>query len=266
VLASVDIANSVQQALNNLLGFIPNIIGFLVILVVGWLVARLVKVAATKLLQKLGVDRALHNSDAGSYVERLSPGASPSRLIGAIAYWFIFLFAVSVAISALKIPALTGFLNQVQSYLPNIIAAVLILVVAAALAGVVGGAVHKLMGDTPTGRMVRAIVPALILAIAVFMVLTQLQIAPAIVTITYTALLALLVFAGGLAFGLGGRDVAAEMIRNGYDSGRSNVDQMKRDAQLGRERAERQADRAKASAGGGPGNGTTDVEPGSRRL
>ena len=262
--AAVDIGNSVQQALNNLLGFIPNIIGFLVILAIGWIVARVVKAAATKLLQKLGVDRALHNSDAGSFVERLSPGASPSRLIGAIEYWFIFLFAISVAISALKIPALTGFLNQIQNYLPNIIAAVLILVVAAALAGIVGGAVHKLMGDTPTGRMVRAVVPGLILAIAVFMVLTQLQIAPAIVTTTYTALLALLVLAGGLAFGLGGRDVAAEMMRNAYDSGRRNTDQIRRDAQVGRERAERQADRAKAAAGG-EGDGTTGVEPGSRR-
>ena len=249
MLAAVDIANSVQQALNNLLGFIPNLIGFLVILLIGWVVARLVKVTATKLLQKVGLDRALHDSDAGRYVERLSPGASPSRLIGAIAYWFVFLFALSVAISALKIPALTGFLNQVQSYLPNIIAAILILVVAAALAGVVGGAAHKLMGDTPTGRIVRTVVPGLILAIAVFMVLTQLQIAPTIVTITYTALLALLVLAGGLAFGLGGREVAAEMMRNAYDSGQRNVRQARLDARLGRERAAQQADGMRANAG-----------------
>ena len=262
--AAVDIGNSLQQALDNLLGFIPNIIGFLVILAIGWLVARLVKAAATKLLQKLGLDRALHDSDAGQYVERVSPGASPSRLIGAIAYWFIFLFALSVAISALKIPALTGFLNQVQNYLPNIIAAVLILVVAAALAGVVGGAVHKLMGDTPTGRMVRAVVPGLILAIAVFMVLTQLQIAPTIVTITYAALLTLLVLAGGLAFGLGGRDVAADMWRNAYDSGQRNADQVRRDARVGRERAQQQAERTRAGAASG--DGVTGVEPGSRRI
>jgi small-conductance mechanosensitive channel len=262
MLAAVDIANSVQQALNNLLGFLPNIIGFLLILAIGWVVARLVKAAATKLLQKLGLDRALHDSDAGRYVERVSPGASPSRLIGVVAYWFIFLFALSVAISALKIPALTGFLNQVQNYLPNIIAAVLILVVAAALAGVLGGAVHKLMGDTPTGRMVRAIVPGLILAIAVFMVLTQLHIAPAIVTITYTALLALLVLAGGLAFGLGGRDVAADMWRNAYESGQRSVEQARLDARLGRERAGEQADRVRSNSG----DATGEQRPGSRRA
>ena len=182
-------------------------------------------------------------------------------MIAAIAYWFIFLFAISVAISALKIPALTGFLNQIQNYLPNIVAAVLIFVVAAALAGVVGGAVHKLMGDTPTGRMVRAVVPTMILAIAVFMILTQLQIAPTIVTITYAALLGLLVLAGGLAFGLGGREVAAEMLRGAYDSGQRNVGQARRDAQLGRARAERQADHAQSQMSDGPGQ-----TPGSRRL
>jgi Conserved TM helix len=260
-LAAFDIVNGLQNGWNQLVGFIPNIIGFLVILLIGYLVAKLVKAAATKLLQKLGVDRALHSSDAGQYVERVSPGASPARLIASIAYWFIFLFAISVAISALKIPALTGFLNQVQGYLPNIVAAVLIFVVAAALAGVVGGAVHKLMGDTPTGRMVRAVVPTMILAIAVFMILTQLQIAPAIVTITYAALLALLVVAGGLAFGLGGREVAAEMLRGAYDSGQRNIDQARRDAQLGRARAEQQAGHAQSQMNDGPG-----ASAGSRRI
>ena len=258
--ASFSVSNGIQQGWNTLVGFVPNLIGFLIILAIGYIVARIVKTAVTKLLQKLGVDRALHSSDAGQYVERVSPGASPSRLIATVAYWFVFLFALSVAISALKIPALTGFLNQVQNYLPNIVAAVLIFVVAAALAGVVGGAVHKLMGDTPTGRIVRAVVPGLILAVAVFMVLTQLRIAPSIVTITYTALLALLVLSGGLAFGLGGRDVAAEMLRNAYDAGQRNMGQAKQDARLGQARAAEQKERARDRVR----SGGTDSSAGAR--
>ena len=240
-LAAVNIADSLQQALDGLLGFLPNILGFLIILAIGYLIAKAVKAIATKGLQKLGVDRALHQSDAGQYVERVSPGASPSRLIGAVAFWFIFLFAISAAVSALEIPALTAFLADVQSYLPNVVAAVLIFVVVAAVAGVVGGLAHKLMGDTPTGRVVRAVGPALILAIGTFMILDQLQIAPEIVTITYAALMGMLALAGALAFGLGGRDVAARMLEEAYSSGRDNMDQVRRDAQLGRERAEHEA-------------------------
>jgi hypothetical protein len=243
-IAAVNIGDSLQTALDSFFGFLPNVIGFLVILLIGYLIARVVKAAIGKLLQKVGVDKALHNSDAGQYVERVSPGASPSRLIGAVAFWFIFLFALSAAIGALGIPALSQFIAQVQAFLPNIIAAALIFVVAAAIAGAVGGAVHKLMGDTPTGKVVRAVVPGLVLAIGTFMVLDQLQIAPQIVTITYAALLGMLALAGALAFGLGGREVAADLLRSAVDAGQENKEQVKQDARIARERGETQAQQA----------------------
>ena len=242
--ASVQIADSIQQGLDSLLGFIPNIIGFLVILVIGYVIAKLVKGIVARLLEKVGLDRTLHSSDAGRYVEKVSPGASPARLIGTVAFWFIFLFAISAAIGALKIPALSTFIAQVQAFLPNIIVALLIFVIAAALAGAVGAAAHKLMGDTPTGKMVRAIAPALIMAIALFMVLDQLHIAPQIVTITYAGLIGMLALAGALAFGLGGRDLAAQMLGQAYDAGQRNAGQVKQDMQTGRERAEVEAQRA----------------------
>ena len=248
--ASVQIADSIQQGLDSLLGFIPNIIGFLVILAIGYVIAKVVKNIVARLLEKVGLDRTLHSSDAGKYVERVSPGASPARLIGSVAFWFIFLFAISAAIGALKIPALSTFIAQVQAFLPNIIVALLIFVIAAALAGAVGAAAHKLMGDTPTGKMVRAIAPALIMAIALFMVLDQLRIAPQIVTITYAGLIGMLALAGALAFGLGGRDLAAQMLGQAYDAGQRNAGQVKQDVQVGRERAEVQAQRASDGAPG----------------
>jgi hypothetical protein len=244
----VRIGDSIQQGLNSLIGFIPNIIGFFVILMIGYIIARLVKTAVTKALQAVKVDKTLHESDAGQYVEKVSPGASPSKLIASVAFWFIFLFALSAAIGALKIPTLTDFITKVQAFLPNIVVAALIFVIAAALAGVVGGAVHKLMGDTPTGKAARAVVPGLILAIGTFMVLDQLHIAQQIVTITYAALIGMLALAGALAFGLGGRDVASKMLADAYDAGQRNKDQIKSDMQTGRDRAEGQAQEAKDEA------------------
>jgi hypothetical protein len=246
--AAVNLGDSVQQALDAFFAFIPNLIGFLVILVVGYFIAKAVKAVINKALDKVGVDRSLHESDAGKFIEKVSPDARPSHLIGGVAFWFIFLFALSAAIGALKIPALSAFIADVQAFLPNVIVAVLIFVVAAAVAGAVGGLAHKLMGDTPTGKIVRAVVPGLVLAIGMFMVLNQLQIAPAIVTITYASIMALLVLAGGLAFGLGGRDVAADMLRDAYRSGQDSKDDAKRDLQQGRERAEHKANEAKRDA------------------
>src|SRR5205807_9550864 len=138
------IANSLQRGLDSLIAFIPNIIGFLVILVVGYLIARVVKTVVAKLLEKVGVDSALHDSQAGQYVERVSPGAHPSRLIGAVAFWFIFIYAIAAAIGALKIPALTNFMANVQNYPPDVVAAVLIFAIGSGLAGAAGGGAHKL--------------------------------------------------------------------------------------------------------------------------
>ncbi|HEX5193711.1 MAG TPA: hypothetical protein VFW09_12985 [Solirubrobacteraceae bacterium] len=221
-IAAVDIAQSLQRGLDSLIGFIPNLLGCLAILLIGYLAARLVKLLVAKLLSAVGLDRALRGSQAGAYVERMSPDARPSRLVAVVAFWFIFIYAIVAAIGALRIPALTNFMGNVQNYLPNVIAAVLILVIGVALAGAASGLIERLMGDTPGGRMARAVAPTLVLAIVVFMVLSELRIATAIVTTTYIALVGMLAVAGALAFGLGGRELAGELMRDAYDSSRDD--------------------------------------------
>src|SRR3954468_8429663 len=244
-LAAVKIGDSLQQALNAFFGFLPNLLGFLIILVIGYIVGKVVKGILTRVLDKVGLDRALHSGQTGQYVEKISPGASPSRLVGAVAFWFIFLGAVSLAVSALKIPALTTFVSSIYGYLPNVIAAVIIFVVAGAIAGAVAALVSKTMGDTPTGKLVATVAPLLIMAIAAFMILNQLQIAPAIVTITYAVLLGSLGLGMALAFGLGGRETAAQLVAGAYDKGQEQKGQIKRDMQVGRDRGRGQAIAAK---------------------
>jgi len=246
--AAVKVGDSLQQALDSFFGFLPNLLGFLVILVIGFIIARVVKGILTKVLQKVGLDKALHSGQTGQYVEKVSPGASPSKLVGSIAFWFLFLGAISLAVSALKIPALTTFVSAIYSYLPNVIAAVIIFVVAGSIAGAVAGLVTKTMGDTPTGKLVASIVPLLIMAIATFMILNQLQIAPAIVTITYAVLLGSLGLGMALAFGLGGRETAAELVSGAYDKGQQQRGQIRRDMELGKERGRQQAEQVKDKA------------------
>jgi hypothetical protein len=237
---ALEVGTSVQRGLDTFFGYIPNILGFLVILLVGYLIAKVVKKLVNKALDHFKVDQSLQKSQAGGFVNKISPGGRPSHVIGAVAFWFIFLFALSAAIGALKIPAVTAFMNQVLAYLPNVVAAVLIFVVAAAVAGAVVAAVQKTMGDTPTGKLVETVVPGVVMAIAVFMILTQLQIAPQIVLLTYGALIGMLALAGALAFGLGGRDVAAQMWANAYQKGQEAKEQAKDDAQTGKQRAQSQ--------------------------
>jgi Conserved TM helix len=237
-LAAVDVGNSLQRGLDNLIGFLPNLIGFLIILVIGYIIARVVKGVVTKLLEKIGADRAMHTGSTGEYVNRVAPGFKPSSVVGSIAFWFLFLGALAIAVSQLKIAALNNFVVAIGAYLPNVLAAVLIFVAAVALSGAVGGFVARTMGDTPTGKVVGSVVPVLIMAIGTFMVLDQLKIAPQIVTITYAALLGGIFLAMALAFGLGGRDVAGRMLAEAYDRGRENRDWwFRHDTAAGEQRA-----------------------------
>jgi hypothetical protein len=255
----VNVSESLQQGLDSLIGFLPKLIGFLIILAIGWIIAKVVKGLLTKALQKVGLDRALHSGHAGQYVEKVAPNSSPSSLIGSIAYWFIFLGALAIAVSQLGIAALDNFVASIGAYLPNIVAAVLIFVIAGAIAAAVGGLVARTMGDTPTGKVVGSVVPVLVMAIATFMILNQLQIATEIVTITYAALIGGVFLAMALAFGLGGRDVAGRMLADAYDKGQQQRGQIKRDVELGKERGQREAQAR-------TGNGTTTPAPGARQA
>jgi len=244
-LVALKIGDSAQQGFNSFFSYLPNILGFLIILVVGYIIARVVKGIVNKALQHFKVDESLKNSSAGGFVEKVSPGGKPSLIVGGAAFWIIFLFVLTAAIGALKIPSVTTFMNQVLAYIPNVIVAVLIFVIAAALSGVVVAAVQKTMGDTPTGKLVETVVPGLIMAIAVFMILTQLKIATQIVTITYAALLGMLALTGALAFGLGGRDVAARMWSDAYSKGQEQREQARQDGQVAKRRGQQQVSQAR---------------------
>jgi hypothetical protein len=247
-LAAVNVGDSLQQGLDSLVGFLPKLLGFLIILFIGWLIAKVVKTALTKGLQKVGLDKALHSGHAGQYVDKVAPNSSPSTLIGTVAFWFIFLGALAIAVSQLGIPALNNFVASIGAYLPNVVAAILIFVVAGAVAAAVGGLVARTMGDTPTGKVVGSVVPVLVMAIATFMILNQLQIATEIVTITYAALIGGVFLAMALAFGLGGREVAGRMLADAYDKGQEQRGQVRRDMEVGKQRGSQDAQRAKDEA------------------
>ena len=253
----MDIGDSFQRATDGIFGFLPNLLGFLLILLIGFIVAKVVAAVVQKLLEKIGLDRHLHSSDAGKYVDRVLPGASAARGIARVVFWLIFIFFLFTAIGALQIPALTSFMNEVLAYLPNVIVAIVIFVVAALVAGAVAAAVVRVMGDTPTGKIVAAVVPAVVMTIAFFMILEQLRIAEEIVRIAFAAVMFALALGLALAFGLGGRGVAERLLEDGYRKGREQRDQVRSDLATGRARAEGEAQRWDTGAEGAHADTTT---------
>jgi small-conductance mechanosensitive channel len=236
-----NILQSLQNAFTTFLNYVPNVIGALLVLLIGFIIARLIRAGISGLLRKARVDDKLTHGKGGEYVARFSPQGKPSQLVGLVVQYVLMVFVIVSAVGTLNIPAVTGFVTLVLSYLPNVIAALLIFLVAAAIAAAVGGLVHRTMGDTPTGRVVRSAAPTLVMAIAVFMILNQLGIAEAIVTATYIALIGAVALGSALAFGLGGRDAAADLINSGYRRAQQQSDQVQRDMQVGRDRAQVEA-------------------------
>lgn len=230
--SSKDYINRVIDAIVNA---IPEFLGALLILIVGYIVAKVVSAVLRKALQAARLNEYLKHGQGGNLIQRAIP--DPTSFISKVTYWVLFLFAISVAISALGIPALVDLVHGIYGYLPNVLAAFLIFLVAGAISGAVSSLVVSTMGDTPTGKVVATGAPVVVMGLATFMILNQLKIAPEIVTITYAGL----VGTATLAFGLGGREAASRMFMGLYEAGQKNKDIAARDFKTGAARGRRKA-------------------------
>ena len=257
VLASI--SSSVDRAFTVFFAWLPALVGAIVVLLIGYVIAKMVGKLVTRATRRAGLDRTLHNGPGGPMIEKVTP--HPSRLLGTVAFWAIFLSAISLAASVLHIKALTAFVGAVWGYLPNVIAALAIFIVAGLIATAVAALASRVMGDTGLGRVVATGVPILVMTIATFMILNQLKIAPAIVTITYAAILGAIALGSALAFGLGGRDVAARMLEGAYSNVQQNKDEWKRDLDQGVSRAKDEA-QALTTQGGNEGSSAGEERAG----
>jgi len=233
------IRSSIDDGFSVFFEWLPRVVGFVVVLLIGYLIAKLVGKLVHHATHRAGLDRTLHTGAGGNFIQRVVP--APSRLLGRITFWALFLGALSIAASVLGIAALTAFVGAVWAYIPNVIAALLIFLVAGAVAAAVVGLVRRVMGDTALGTIVATVVPILVMTIATFMILEQLKIAPGIVRITYTALVGGIALAAALAFGLGGREVAARMLEGAYQKGQESKEQYRRELDQGLTRAKADA-------------------------
>ena len=243
-----DVGDSFQRAMDEFFTWLPSLLGALVLLIVGYIVAKVVAGLVRRGLGAAGADRALESGKAGQYKQQFAPGLQPSGVISTIAFWFVFGLAIMLAVSALGIGALTDFVGGIVAYLPNVIAAILILLVAIAIAGAVGALAQRLMGGTMLGKLVQTAVPVLVITIALFMALVQLKIAVQIVVATYVIVLGSIGLGFALAFGLGGRTVADRMLTGAYDAGQQKMPELRRDAQQAKEQAAADAEAVKARA------------------
>lgn len=241
-----NIQQSFENIVNRIIEFLPNLLGAIAILIVGYIVAKGLEGLVRKALNRARFDRAIHNSSAGNTISRVIE--SPSRLGGRMTYWLVFIGAISLAVSALNLPVLNDLLSTVYSYVPNVVAAVVIFLIASAVSAGAAKFVLRVMGRTPIAKLIATGIPAITMSLAAFMILNQLGIAKDIVNILFTAIVGAIALGLALAFGLGGRDVARELLEQAADSARNNSDRIKSEASQAAEATKREVNRMKRSS------------------
>ena len=222
------IFSALGGALDLVLTFIPKLLGFLVILLVGWLIASAVSKAVTFLLRKIGFDRLSDRIGLSRLEQRMGVRMDAAGVLGKIVYWFLFLIFLVPAVDALGLTAVSGILNTLIAYIPNVFVAILVLflgtLAATFVADIVRGATSSANIGSPT--LFANIARFAIIGFAALIALEQLQIAPALINELFGAIVAALAIAVGLAFGLGGQDTARKYLNRGEQTVSSAATQM----------------------------------------
>jgi mechanosensitive ion channel-like protein len=231
-----EILRAFGDAISVLFAFIPALIGALIILLIGWIVGRVVAAIVRRLLHAAHFDQAMERAGIGAYLQRGGLRTSAVDILASLVFWFIFLIFVLAAADALHIPAISNIVNAIVLWLPQLFVALLVLIIGALLARLVGEVVRRAMdGAGVSGGPILASVAAVaVFAFAAIIALNQIGVGSAIVQVLFASVMFGLALALALAFGLGGRDTAKNIVDSWYATTRSRRAVMPReDGQVG---------------------------------
>src|ERR687885_660608 len=209
-----------QNALSTFLSYIPQLIGAIVILIVGYIIAKALQAIVGRVLEGIGFDRWMERGGIKQFFDRADTQHTPHSILGRLVFWFVFIIAITMAADALGIPQVSAVLAQLIAYIPNIIAAILILILAALLANFLAGIVRGATGSETLSSIARYA----IIVYAVFAALTQLGIAVQLTANTFLIVLGAVALAAAIAFGIGGREVAQDILEKAYNHGSDEVE------------------------------------------
>ena len=221
---------SVSQAMAIFLAAIPKLIGFVIILVVGWIVASIVAKVVAAGLRAVRFDDLSRRSGFAAFVTSTGISTDSSEFLAQVAKWFIRLITLVVAFDALGLPAVSDVLRQMLLWLPNLVVGLVVLVLgglaANAFSGIVRGAAARAeLGDPDT---LATIAKVAVWGFAIVIAVNQIGIAQTLINTLFMALVGAVALAAGLAFGLGGRATAAEILQNWHAKAKNAAPKVER--------------------------------------
>jgi small-conductance mechanosensitive channel len=195
--------------------FLPKLIGAIIIFVVGLIVAKLIKMGVVRLLKLVRLDTAAEKTGLKSFLQKGNITKTSSEILGALVYWFIMILVIIASLDALGLPIVSDILNDIFLYIPNVVAAIIILLLGFLLGGLLSAVVRTAASNagltTAEGLGKTALYAVIFFSASI--ALLQLGIGEEIVASAFIIAFGAAALALALAFGLGGKEMAAEYLK-----------------------------------------------------
>jgi len=210
---------SFRDAFSMILSAIPRILGFIVVVAIGWFVSTILARAVTGLLRAIRFDELARKSGLADFLAKMSTGTDSAGVVAGLVKWLVRIVVLLVAFDVLGLPAVSDVMRQLLLWLPNLVVAIFVLfiggIAARALGNIVRGATAESGFSNP--ETLANVVRTAVWAFAIVVAINQLGIATNLINTLFTGFVGALAVALGLAFGLGGRDLASRTLENWYD-------------------------------------------------
>jgi len=221
-----------QASLAQLWEFIPALFGAAVVLLAGYLLAKLVQKGAARLLRRIHLNDVLRRGGVIQAVDRSGTHFNPTRVVATLVFWLVMFTVMLVAANALGLDSLARVFSELVSYIPSVIAAIVIVILGIVLGDFVGGLILASTSALHGGPTLARAGKGGVILLAVFMSLQELGVATDIVTTAFAIIFGAIALALALAFGLGNRDLAGEVTRIWYDRYRAEREAIDREAKI----------------------------------
>lgn len=215
---------------DQILRALPSFLFAAAILMAGYLLARLLERWTDSLLKRLNFNKMAEAGGLSEAMERSGTRLDPIHAVGKLLFWLVMLVVILLASTALGLTSINLMFGTMLSYIPTLIAAVVIVILGMIVGEFVGALVLASAGGVEGVPTLAKLAKAAVVVIAIFMALTQLGVAEELVTAAFTLILGAIALAAGLAFGLGNRDLAGEITRRWYDEGRARREEARQSA------------------------------------
>lgn len=212
----MDFVDRLRASFVDLGRLIPALFGALIIIFAGYLLAKLLEKGIDRSLAKVGLNRWLERGGVMDAMAKTGRRVTPSRVFANIVFWLVMFAVLTVAANALGLTALAEVFADLVSYLPSVIAAIIIILVGIVLGQFVHGLILASAGRIHGGPTLARVGQGGVVLLAVFMALQQLGVATDIVTTAFAILFGAVALGLSLAFGLGNRELAGQITREWY--------------------------------------------------